>query len=132
MKNLQELGLVVFTSLISFFAPTGQWILFIGFLVMMDMFSALIAAHKTGKEIESRKMMRTILKFIAYGMAVMCAHYISALFFPTMPILQAISALIATIELKSIDENYKVIFGKSFFNTLISALDKQRTQPKGE
>ena len=129
---MKDYGLMIMTSMVSFFAPTGEWIMFIGFLVMMDMMSALFAANRTGKEIESRKMMRTVMKFMAYGMAVLCAHYISYLFFPTMPIVQAMSALIATIELKSIDENYKLIFGKSFFNTLISVLDKQRTKAKGE
>lgn len=129
---MKDYGLMIATSIVSFFAPTGQWIMFIGFLVMMDMISALFAAYKTGKEIESRKMMRTVMKFMAYGMAVLCAHYISHLFFPNMPIVQAMSALIATIELKSIDENYKLIFGKSFFNSLISTLDKQRTKAKGE
>lgn len=127
---LDETAMLICSSLCAFFAPTGKWILFVGFLVVSDMITGILAAIKTGKEIQSRKMSRTIGKFIGYGLAVMISFYVQILFFPELPAMQAITALIATIELKSIDENYQVMYGKSFFKSIINLVSKQRTIEK--
>lgn len=127
---LDETAILLLTSTIAFFAPVGKWIAFVGFLVVADMVTGIIAALKSGKNIESRKMARTVGKFIGYGFAVLISYYIQFLFFPELPAMQATSALIATIELKSIDENYQVMYGQSFFKTMINLVQKQRKMPK--
>lgn len=125
-----QTAIMIATSLCAFFAPIGKWIAFVGFLVAADMITGILAAHKAKKQIESRKMARSIGKFVGYGLAVMVAYYLQIIFFPELPAMQSVSALIATIELKSIDENYHTMFGHSFFKTLIDLVNKQRKIPK--
>lgn len=125
-----QTAIMIATSLCAFFAPTGKWIAFVGFLVAADMITGILAAHKAKKQIESRKMARSIGKFVGYGLAVVVAYYLQIIFFPELPAMQSVSALIATIELKSIDENYHTMFGHSFFKTLIDLVNKQRKIPK--
>lgn len=130
LQWLDETALLLITGLCAFFAPTGKWIAFVGFLVAADMITGILAAHKAKKQIESRKMTRSIGKFVGYGLAVLIAYYLQIIFFPELPAMQSVSALIATIELKSIDENYHTMFGHSFFKTLIDLVQKQRKIPK--
>lgn len=116
-------------AMVGFFSPTGKWVAFIGFLIVCDTITGVIAARKRKESVSSRKLARTIAKFISYGIALLISFYLQVLFFPEIPSLVAMTALIATIELKSIDENYKIIFGKSFFTHVINLLNKTKHKP---
>lgn len=118
MIELKQNVLLVLLAIIAFFAPTGEWLLFVGFLVVCDMITGIIAAKRTGIAISSKRMSDTVFKFIAYGIAILISHYVSFIFFPEFPAMQAVSALIASVELKSIDENFEKIFGRSILKFL--------------
>lgn len=123
------LGLMI-TYLISFFTPIGWWLVAIGFFVIADFITGMLKAKKSGNKIESKKMFRTIPKFIGYGLGIIVAQVITLLFFPEFPSVKLMSGFIAFIEVKSIDENIKELTGYSLFGDIIKMLNPKRNQDK--
>jgi phage-related holin len=123
------LGLMI-TYLISFFTPIGWWLVAIGFFVIADFITGMLKAKKSGNKIESKKMFRTIPKFIGYGLGIIVAHVITLLFFPEFPSVKLMAGFIAFIEVKSIDENIKELTGHSLFGDIIKMLNPKRNQDK--
>jgi hypothetical protein len=106
----------------TFLAPTGPWLATIGFLVIADMILAIIRAYKQPggiNNIQSRKLRRTITKFVVYAIAILTAYIIELNFLPGMMIMKLIAGLIAASEIKSIDENIEKITGTSLFKSII-------------
>lgn len=120
-------GLLI-TYLISFFAQIGLWLIAIGLFVMVDFITGMLKAKKSGGKIESKKMYRTIPKFIGYGLGIIVGHAVTILFFPEFPTVKLMAGFIAFIEIKSIDENIKAITGASLFGDLISMLNPKKNQ----
>ena len=127
---IDEMAIFLATALASFISPIGHWLAIVGFLVIADMVTALIANSKAKKPVESRKLFRTIMKFVVYGIAVITGYIFEKYFFPDLPVAKLMTAFIATIEIKSMDENYKAITGRSFFKFIIDALSKFRKEQK--
>lgn len=127
---LDEMAIFLLTAATAFISPIGHWLAIVGFLVVADMVTALIANSKAKKPIESRKLFRTIMKFVVYGIAVITGYIFELYFFPDLPVAKLMTAFIATIEIKSMDENYKAITGRSFFKFVIEALTKFRKEQK--
>jgi hypothetical protein len=127
---LDEMAIFLATALAAFISPIGHWLAIVGFLVVADMVTALIANNKAKKPIESRKLFRTIMKFVVYGIAVITGYIFELYFFPDLPVAKLMTAFIASIEIKSMDENYKAITGRSFFKFIIEALTKFRKEQK--
>ena len=120
MKNfiLNRLEIII-TFLVVFFAPTFQILLGIGFLVMTDFITGILASNKRGEKITSKKMRPTIMKGFGYMSAILIAFVIQNLFMQEMEVMKIVSGIIAMIELKSLDENLIDITGKSFFKQFL-------------
>lgn len=115
-----------FMTALAFFAPTGPFILLMGFIIFVDMVIAILCVRKEGGEIQSRKLARTVGKFLVYGLAILTAHVVSKFFFPSFPALQLIAGFITFVELKSIDENIKRFTGHSMFGALLDKLKPKK------
>jgi len=122
---IDEFLLLIITTSLAFITPIGHWIAIVGFFVISDTITAIIAAAKSKKEIQSRKLFRTISKFIVYGIAVIIAELVRVYFFNDLPTTKLMTSFIAVIELKSMDENFKIITGKSFFKPFIELMNKK-------
>lgn len=117
------IGILAYT--VAFFAPVDKYITAIGFIVVLDMVVAIIIAIKQPggvSNIESRKLWRTVIKFCVYPMAIKGAYFIENTFSPHVPAVQLVSALIATAEVKSLDEHWEKLFGYSIFKSVINLL----------
>lgn len=125
------LGLML-TYLVSFFTPVTPWIIAIGLFVVADFITGMFAAKKKGEKIHSNKMFKTIPKFVAYGLGIVVAHALTLLFFKDFPAVKLVSGLIAFIEVKSLDENIKVLTGHSLFGDLIKMLNPKRNDKPEE
>lgn len=125
------LGLM-FTYLISFFTPITPWIIAIGVFVAADFITGMFAAKKRGEELKSRKMFKTVPKFVAYGLGIIVAHVLTLLFFKDFPAVKLVAGLIAFIEIKSLDENIKALTGHSLFGDLIKMLNPKRNEKAEE
>ncbi len=128
--QIQEWFIGTCIYLLSFFAPSKPFLLIIGFMVSCDMVTGIIAAYYRGEQIRSRKLARTVSKFIAYGIAILIAFVISDKFFPTFPAMQLMGGYIAFIEIKSIDENIKTITGYSLFKAILEKLKSKQEKPE--
>lgn len=110
---------IIITFLLVFFAPTFQILFGIGFLVMVDFVTGILASNKRGEKITSKKMRPTIMKGFGYMSAILIAFVIQKIFMQDMEVMKIVSGIIAMIELKSLDENLIDITGKSFFKQFL-------------
>ena len=105
---------------IIYFYPTGKWLLLVGFFVMADTITGVIAAGL--EDFKTKRFMDCIRKYAVYGTAVLVAHVLQMQFFPDFPAMKIISGLIAYNELMSIDENIQKMTGFSLFKFFIKKL----------
>jgi len=100
----------------------------VGFFVVADFITGIMAARKLGTKIESKKMFRTVPKFIAYAIGIIAAHSMELLFFPDFPAAKMVSGLVAFIELKSLDENLEKLIGHSLLGSIIDRMNPKKDQ----
>jgi len=126
-KWWDEALILIASYCVAFFTPTWKFLAGVCFLIIADMIMAIAATKKSGQEVKSRKMMRTVWKLIVYAVLIMVAHVVKLMFkFPdTWPIVEGVTGLVCTIELKSMDENLKLITGKSVFSQIINLVNKK-------
>lgn len=120
MKNyiLNNISLFL-TFLVVYFSPAYPIMLGIGFLVMMDFITGMVAAKKRGELITSKKMRPTVMKGFGYMASILIAFVVQKVFLTEIEVMKIVSGLIAMIELKSLDENLLDITGKSLFKQFL-------------
>lgn len=121
MDALRKYSILAAYWLIIFFYPAMQFVLLVGFFVFADSVTGAIAANKQGT-FNSKKFRSVVPKYIVFGIAVLTAHLIQQVFFHDIPAMKLVAGLIAYGELISIDENIKIITGKSLFTFFIKKL----------
>lgn len=119
---LTKLSILIF-FLIDFFYPTYQFILIVGFFILVDTVTGALLAKRRGK-FTSRGLRRVFPKYLVYGLVILVAYIIERCFFPDFPALKLISGLVAWNELVSIDENFKGLYGFSVFKIFIDKLQR--------
>ena len=123
MTILGKKFLVYFgTSLVTFFAPIQGALWFVAILVIADTITGVMKAGKKDvKHIESKKAFRLIPKLIFYFLIIILAHFISLTVDNQVPWVKLGLIGVAWIEVKSIDENFKELFGFSFLDKCFEA-----------
>ena len=125
--NMELIKVYTFTLLywvVVYFQPTLEFMLLVGFFVVMDTVTGMAAAFKLGEELTSKKFRAVFPKFIIYGCAVLVAHVLQRQFFPDFPAMKIVAGFVAYSELMSIDENIQKITGVSVFKFFIKKLKK--------
>ena len=109
-------------GLIAFFSPIvwAFWVV-IGLVVVDTAFGVMKAGRESIKNISSRKMFPMVTKIIAYLLLIIIAH-LGHQIEPKIPFVKLCLFGVAFIEIKSIDENFRGIFGFSFIDKILSAL----------
>lgn len=74
--------------------------------------------------INSRSMSNSVAKFIFYLSGIVLAHITNYQLGLEMPLVKMILGLIIAIELKSIDENMRIVLGYSVFGKLIDIIQR--------
>lgn len=120
--------LLTFSAIIS---PVIPLMVTVGLFIAFDFLVAIYRAHKLNNEITSRKMGHTISKIFLYTGAVLLTFllekYILVDIFPASKI---VAGLIILTETKSIDENFKLLYGYSFFGKLFGMIKRGETKTK--
>jgi phage-related holin len=119
IEIIQKYLIAFLVYLTSYFTPAFPLMLAIGFFLIMDFITGIIAAKKRGEAITSKKMRPTITKGIGYMIAILVAHVFQQNFLKDIEVLKIVSGLIAFIEVKSLDENFRDITGKSLFKQFL-------------
>lgn len=120
---------------IAFVAPIHGLLIAVGFAIILDTVFGILKAKKSNgwKGITSRKLSHIISKMVLYQSAVILFFFIDLFImkdfismFSQIPffLTKMIGALLCFIELKSIDENVKIITGKSLWDRFKEMLSR--------
>lgn len=121
----------LFIAILSVLAPIKPLLYTIGFLVAADFIFGLYKAHKTGQEITSRKMSHTVTKMLLYNITIISLWLIERnIIGGSIPITKIAAGLISIVEIKSIDETFKLLFGFSFWDKIKKAFGRGESLTK--
>ncbi len=117
--NFKKWAVALVMSGLSMIAPAANLMFAIGFLVVSDFVTGVLAARKREEQISSKRMRNSITKGIGYMVAILVAYMMQKIFIKDFEVMKIVAALVAFIELKSIDENLESMTGKSLFNQFL-------------
>lgn len=120
MKEVVIKALVAFAALL---APIHTTMFAVGFIVVADFVSGMIAAKKRGEEIKSSRMRDTVTKLGLYQAFIISAFLLETfLLSDAVPVVKILAAIIGMTEFKSLTENMSAILGRDLFKELIDKL----------
>jgi len=124
MKNWAiSFGKYFITGLVAFFSPIYYAFLLVIILVIVDTITGVMKAGKSKVEnIESSKMFRFIPKLIFYLLLVIVSHSANLYIDNQIPFVKLAIIGISWIEVKSIDENFRDMFGFSFIDNVLEGM----------
>jgi hypothetical protein len=110
-------------AILAVFAPIKAVIVVTGVLVIADLITGVIAAHKKGEQITSAGLRRTVTKTTVYLSAVCLGFLVEKYMIDSiLPISKLVSGIIGVVELKSLMENLNTIHGSDLFKSIIDKL----------
>jgi phage-related holin len=111
-------------AVVSIFAPVQPMLYAALSLVMVDLFTGLLAARRRKEKITSQGLKRTVIKLLVYEFAIVLA-YITERYLTQgiLPIANIMSSFVGVTELKSVLENVNEISGGSLLSTIIQKLN---------
>jgi predicted membrane-bound spermidine synthase len=100
-------------SALAVFAPIHGLMLAVGFLIVFDTITGVIAAYRSGQEIRSSGFSRVIVKLFVYQGLIMSGFLMETLILPELglPIVKLLAGVIGLTEFKSLIENIEKITG---------------------
>lgn len=113
---------------LAFMSPTViiVWAMFA--FVFADLITGIMKARKIGDysyaSVSSRKMSHSVSKFIFYFFGILLAHVTNEVLELGMPAIKMVLGFIVVIELRSIDENMKVVLGYSIFGRMLDMIKR--------
>jgi hypothetical protein len=125
--SIQKEILTLTSIIFAFFLPISGILIMIGVLIAIDTFTGIWKANKLKEKISSRKLSGIISKLALYEITVIMFFLIDAFilndiiltFFSVPFMLTKIVALVlASIEVLSINENYKVVKGIDLWQSM--------------
>lgn len=124
MKSLIiKILISVGSGIASFFIPIIPALFFVLGLIAVDTITGIMKAGKEDvSEISSKKAFKLIPKVILYFIFLMLCHGAALIW--KVPLVSFCLIGISAIEVKSIDENFKVISGRSFIDETLEAIKK--------
>ena len=139
LKHLKEiwnfLGDWILSKLILFLAwvivyisPLVPFMLVITAFVSLDYLTGIQASKKRNLPITSKRRKDSITKTLAYQATLMTAYLVEKTFIPEFPVLKLVAGFIAFVEVTSIDENVKIITGKSVLKEMLKKFPKFNTK----
>lgn len=103
----------------------------VGFLIVADLVTGMIAAKKRGEKINSAAMRRTVSKMVVYQIAVISGFLLETqLLHELLPVTKVVAGVIGMVEFKSILENGNTILGVNIFKEVIKRLGSKNDQPR--
>jgi len=83
-------------------------------LIVLDLYTGIRAAQKE-KRFSSKGMRQSVRKFIEYTALLFAVGAVQMAFLPQVPIIYGAALYLCSVELISIDENFQVLHGISFW-----------------
>lgn len=108
--------------LLAVFAPVQAMLLTAGVLIIADLVTGLLAAHKQKIPITSAGIRRTISKMFIYQTAIMLGFLVETYMAPGIPISSIVAGVIGITELTSVLENLSKISDNAVISNIITKL----------
>ncbi|MAX71382.1 MAG: hypothetical protein CMC76_09830 [Flavobacteriaceae bacterium] len=108
--------------LLTLLSPVNSVMVTIVFLIVVDFITGSYASFKNSIPIRSSRIGHTISKFFIYNLVILAAFFLEKHIVNEVPFLKIIAGFIAIAEIKSILENYNVIYGINPFKALINLI----------
>ena len=133
LLSIQSNLFTLISIITAFFMPISGILFLVGFLILIDTITGIWKAKKLKQTITSRKLSAIVSKLALYECAVImlfCIDFwildaIVLKFFSVPLMVTKITALtLCSIELISISENYKVIYGINIWQSLKNLLKR--------
>jgi phage-related holin len=115
-SQLQKLLTIGIPYVMFFISPIVPMLLFVGFLVMADLFTGTKAAIKRGEIIHSKGLARSVSKITLYFIAILLSRGMEVVFFENIPVTSLTAGYIALAEFKSNLENIGEYTGTDIWN----------------
>jgi hypothetical protein len=118
-------------SISAFFMPLVPLLIVVGICISLDTIFGVYRAYKQGEEITSKKLSNVISKMVLYQSAILLFFLIEKLIIGDMvaeissiPFLltKLVAASLCFIEIKSLDESYKSLYGYSLLKKIKTML----------
>ena len=123
---ITKIGLAILAIL----APIQTAILGVGFLIVADLITGIVAAYKRGERIRSERLKNTAVKMLVYNLLLTSSFIAETYLTPWIPFTNVALSFLAIIEVKSLGENFQSITGISFVTYLKSYLNNKLNAPK--
>lgn len=112
-------------------APIKMVMITVGFLIIVDLITGILAAHKRGEKISSAAMRRTISKIVIYQLSVVSGFMLETYILGnSVPVAKIVAGVIGMVEFKSILENSNKIIGGDLFRIILSKLGSDNDSNK--
>lgn len=120
--NQNAFLLKLLIALISYFEPISALLHIVIIFILIDFMTGVYASYKTKRQICSRRLRKTIEKFVFYSVAIMIGYMFQKHFAGWTNLGQIIAGFIAMTELYSIYENITRITGTDILKKLKEVL----------
>ena len=123
--KLQDNMLKILAALSTFLAPISGIMITVGLLILADTVIGIWKAKKLGERISSRKLSQVISKMFLYETTIVLFFLIDkfilgdilgALFSVPFLLTKVVALTLASVEVFSIDENYRAVRGSGLWN----------------
>lgn len=104
-------------------APIKMVMITVGFLIIADLITGVLAAIKRKEKVSSAVMRRTISKIVIYQLAVISGFLLEMYILNNViPVAKIVAGVIGMVEFKSILENSNTIIGGDLFKIILGKL----------
>lgn len=112
-------------GIVAFISPLLPLAVLVSTLIATDFIFGIYRAYKLGELINSRKMGHTISKMFLYNMAVLTVFMLEKMIVGTdMQFTKIAVGVIAMVEVKSIDESFKILYGFSIYESIVGKIKR--------
>jgi hypothetical protein len=118
-------------GVVAFISPLVPLAVLVSTLIATDFVFGIYRAYKKGDEINSRKMGHSISKMFLYNMAVLSVFMLEKIIVGTdMQFTKIAVGVIAMVELKSIDESFRLLYGFSIYESIVDKIKRGTNENK--
>ena len=133
--TIQTKWIALISALIAFFAPVGGMLLAVGFSILLDTITGIWKSRKQGKAITSRGLSQVISKMLLYQITIILFFLIDwyilnsilkSIFNQYLLLTKVLSLVLISIEVISINENYKAVKGIDLWASLKKLISRAK------
>ena len=135
LTTLQAKPLIMISSILSFLLPVANILLLVGFAITLDTLTGIWKSIKTGDKITSRKLSSIISKMLLYQSTILLFFMLDvfildeivlAFFNIHLLTTKILGLTLFSIELVSINENYKKVMNVDLWSSLKNMLSRAK------